>query len=337
MTVDELPAALPPDVEPLRARIRAMAPAAQTDCLNAWGRLPHLANEDGTTAVLDRDTYRLAEAHIAQFETWADEAHHADLIARIDAMSPGPRLALNGRLATLMLDGPATGDDDRNPQGVANYRNRLHFTVGRAATVEQVLARVLDEADEVVARELGPLPEEAGVIVAQPVADADELGDVIDWGALRTIDEILATVGVSASRARAAYDAEMRRAKPRKGVVSKLAPLVGGQAFGGVESTVDGEAVATAAVDAAPPMLAEGVELPVTHGSAPSGGDRLTDLATTPDADLTPDDAVELVALLEATAPTLNLGKFAAILGRLHAELGAVVKMLDGELHRVDL
>lgn len=356
--LDVLPDLLPPDVEPLRARVRTMLPDQQTECLAAWGRLPHLANEDGTSAVLDQAAYRLVERHIASFEAWADEAHHADLIARIDDLPPGPRHVLNERLRTLLLDGPAGSDTGaQDPGANANYRNRLHFTTGRAATIEKVLHAVLDEADEVIAGALGPLGD-PGVIISQPVTDAAELADVIDWSALKVAD-VLATVGASPSRARSAYDAEMRRVKPRAGVIEKLAPLVGGQVppqdaltastdpvldvvapeatgplvasetFGGAESTVQ--------PDAAPPMFAEGVEAPVTHATTPSGGDRLTELCTTPDADLTPEDRAELTASLQALEATPSLVKYAAILGRIHAELGAIVRMLDADLHRVDL
>lgn len=235
-TLPDLP---PPDVDPLRARIRAMDDATRELFLQRWtaSGLPGLADAAGVSVVLPAETHHAIEQLIADHEPPAPDGLHASLMSRLADLPNGPRITAENRLRA----------QSGGRLGVA-----IDCTVGRAATFAAILDAVEAEAEEVVAAALGPVAEPVGEVITTPVADAAALADALP--AKAKVAEVIAWVGADPQRAQFALNAERARSKPRDGVVNKLAPLVGGS---------------EALPPASPPATAEEVSAPAEPAAAP--------------------------------------------------------------------
>lgn len=274
----ELPPMPPPDVELLRARIRNMDEAAREVFLQRWtmSGLGPLAAPDGTGLLLPLDTFKAIEQLVADHEPPAPEGAHAWLTSTLTAMQPGPMRVAENRLLQ---------------QFAANVLTQpLAMTAGRYAVCGEVVAAVLDEAEEVVAAALGPVADPVAEVITTPVADEAELREALPPKA--KVAEVLAWVGADLARARFALAAEQARTKPRDGVVNKLAPLVGGEALppASTPPAAEAEGVTAPAVPAAAP--------------APSAPSPVIEGQTTLDDHLTPEADAALAATddLEAFA-----------------------------------
>lgn len=209
----ELPDLPPVDVTLLRNRIREMDDETRAVFFTAWqasGLPVVLADADGTSVLLPSDEALALEKLIAQHEPDTSTEVRDALIHAIYAMPPGLRYAAEARAAA---------------QGIINLRrdgSGMILTVGRAATLSDIIDTVTAEAADTVGAALGPVVP--GQIVTQPVDDAEGLASVPPDG---KISDVLAWVGVDVALARIALDQERRRAKPRVGLVSQLAQMVG--------------------------------------------------------------------------------------------------------------
>lgn len=326
----ELEQALLVDASSLRARIRAMDSAAQAHLFAGWANLPDLADEAGNSVAIHPELHAAIEQWVTDHEPPAPGLLDG-LRRRYDAMPPGCRVEVDRRIGYLSLDG-------------LDFTDPATFTVGRAMTVEQILNDVDAGADAQVAAVLGPLPA-PGEIIPTPVADVDALADAVDWSSHSAV-EVIALVTASPWMAAEALAAERRRAKPRKGVVDKLAPLVGGVAAlppaqapaapaaepsGEVEmpALVPGESVGE---DGAPGQTREPTSLPSPVFS--DEGEANARPLTPPSSDAPPTTAPagEVAEPPVAASPADDRWpplKFAAILGRLGAEMIAVSNQIQ--------
>lgn len=200
---DEFPEASPPDVTPLRDRIKALDTAAYADFVAHWmqsGLPTVLANEDGSSVVLLRRDHHAIEALLCGYEATIDNVGLDDLFHEWCAEPPAIQHVVKSRLSEQGF----TVDEV--------------LTIGRLQTFHQILDTVTAEATDEVTAILGAAPA-PGQVVPQPVADEAALALVPPDG---SIAEVLAWVGDDPDRQEAAFNAEASRAKPRKGLLSKL-------------------------------------------------------------------------------------------------------------------
>lgn len=215
LTADEasapfLPDDPPPDIDSLRARIGAMDPTTQATFVAAWqtsGLTTALRDEHGTSLMLPAETAYDIEALVAAHEPQADDGELAVAFSRLHALPPGPQFATRERMHLF---------------GRFNPSEAQFYTTGRLALLNRTLDEVTAEATDEVAGLLGPVVQ--GQVVAQPVADVAALALVPPTG---TVDQIIAKIGDNLDLARATLEAELAKAKPRKGLVTKLSQVAG--------------------------------------------------------------------------------------------------------------
>lgn len=300
-TVDYVEA--PPDVQPLRDRVNALDPAVRDRLLTAWQQAGHpgLRTADGEPAVVPLATYLAIEQLVADHEEPSHPTVQVALVESFNTLPPGPQVAASRRFT---MQGCIQPD-----------------TVGRAVVFADILDTIEAEADQQVAAALGPVADPVGDIIHTPMSDAGGLDEAVDWGSLK-VGEVMAKVGASPARAAEALAAERARKSPRQGVLTKLAPLCGGQASPSASTPAaaepSGEVHAPALVDAVESPCTSPVLPPTTADDAGAGA------SSTP-------------ASADVTAKPLTLAKYAPMLGRISGELAALVKIMDAELHRADL
>lgn len=212
---------LPAYVTPLRWRLDALNPDAQQRALAMWQQsgLPALWNPDGTDATIAVDQYHAWERIVGMQE---EPAPDVAILLRTcwEEMDPGAATVVMRRAAAQGLD---CGDQ----AGGIDFRNPATMTTGRCEVFERILNEVdaeLAACDQRVADVLGAVADPPGQIIADPVADADELAEAIDLTKAK-VDDLIAWVGTSPARAAKALAAERARKKPRAGVLNKLAPI----------------------------------------------------------------------------------------------------------------
>jgi hypothetical protein len=325
--VAELGQVPPPDVEPLRARLRIMPEAARDEVLATWARagLPNLVNPDGAPAVISPEAHRAIADIISGHEPWADTDTLNTFRLRLEACPMGTQVAWLRRAEAQHLDISSPG-----------------ITEGQLSVAIGILRQVEAEADALVATLLPPVAQ--GDIITQPVADPEALAQVVDWSQLKA-SEIVAHVGHDPAKAAEALAAERARPRPRKTVLDKLEPLVPtpsrGQEAPAADaggSDPDPTTASTTSGNNPPPSALEGPPAlsPTTEGGS--------------DAPLTPTDEAAAgegqtgAHLNETTAPADpspvvggDLGKYAQMLMRLGSEMLALGRLIDHDLKRVGL
>lgn len=221
MTNDELMAMLstPDGKEPtplfpttlLRARASRLPQHLLMAALEVWAAegYPPARTPEGGDVEMTHDVHRACSSLLRRYEAPADEVARQGVQGRFADLEP-PEVSQLSHIATA--------------HGIDNVGS-VELTDGELFVVGALIDRLVNTRDArpVEPVHLEPLPER-GHVISEPVADADALALVPPDG---KVPEVMLWVNGDPVRARAAAEAERRRAKPRSSLLKKLDPLAG--------------------------------------------------------------------------------------------------------------